>query len=226
MRVKGSYKPDVFEYELVDDGKTAVIRLYENIEEYSEPEGEDGSPGTTGWEFDRYTIQRPHSERLQAQVEEETAMWLAFARNEETQQLRIEKLQMANDTARQIIHSGVEVDGNHFSLTEVDQINLTTLAAQMQAAMRGEESTIDLALGVPYHADGQLCRCWPPEEFAVIVQAVTAHVFYHKTYCNHLRSYIKAINSPGELDAVYYGMELPGEYAESLAALLGTGEPE
>jgi len=83
MRVKGSYKPKVLEYEVLADGKTAVIRFYENVKKYTEPEGEDGAPGASGWEFDRYTLTRPHSDRLKAQIEEKTAEWLEYAKQEE-----------------------------------------------------------------------------------------------------------------------------------------------
>ena len=85
MKVKGSYRPNAVEYEVLHDG-TAVIRLYENIAEYEEPETED-MPGFSGWEFDRYTISRPHTERLRKQVEEETELWLDFARREEIAEL-------------------------------------------------------------------------------------------------------------------------------------------
>lgn len=224
MRAKGSYKPNALEYEVTIDGKTAIIRLYENIKKYTEPDRETGEPGDTGWEFDRYTLQLPHSERLKAQVEAETSKWLEFTRREEVEQLRTTKLKMANDYADNAIHSGVSVLGCNFSLTEVDQINITSLASYLQAALKGEPSTINPSAGVPYHADGELCRYWPAEQFMEIFKAATAHVFYHRTYCNHLRSYIKSITSYGELDGVYYGMELPAEFAESLANLIGAGE--
>lgn len=140
---------------------------------------------------------------------------------EDMVQLRTAKLQMTNLVAQQAIYAGITIGENIFSLTEVDQINITTLAAQLQAALKGEPSSIDPAKGVPYHADGELCRYWPVDEFAAIVQAATAHVFYHQTYCNHLRQYIKGITDYSELEAVQYGMELPPELQASMAALLG-----
>lgn len=143
---------------------------------------------------------------------------------EDVEQLRTSKLQMANAAAQQAIYTGVAIGEDTFSLTEVDQINISTLAAQLQAALRGEDSAIAPAKGVPYHADGELCRYWPAEKFAAIAQAATAHVFYHQTYCNHLRQYIKGIQDYEELEAVQYGMELPAELAASIAALLGAND--
>lgn len=83
MKVKGSYKPNALEYEIVNDGRTAIIRFYENIKKYDEPAGEDGQLGISGWEFDRYTLERPHTERLQSQIEAEIPKWLEYARQEE-----------------------------------------------------------------------------------------------------------------------------------------------
>jgi len=85
MRVKGSYKPENYEYEILHDG-TAIIRLYENIGMYLE-DGENGQPDSTGWEYDRYTLERPHSDRLRGRVENEPEAWLEFAKQEEAKEL-------------------------------------------------------------------------------------------------------------------------------------------
>jgi len=80
MRVRGSYQPNNYEYEVLHNG-TAIIRLYENIEEYEEET--TGGQIASGWEYDRYTLTRPHSDRLRERVENETAAWLEFAKQEE-----------------------------------------------------------------------------------------------------------------------------------------------
>ena len=79
------------------------------------------------------------------------------------------------------IYAGIDVGGAHYSLTEHDQ---TELMAQFQTVKEGAEE-------VPYHADGELCRMYTAEEFTALTQAATAHVFYHRTYCNHLNAWIK-----------------------------------
>ena len=85
MKAKGSYKPNDYEYEALNSG-AAVIRFYENIEPFTEP-GEKGQPGSTGYEYDRYTLMRPHSDHLRERVANETALWLAFAKQEEAKEL-------------------------------------------------------------------------------------------------------------------------------------------
>lgn len=89
MRVKGSYAPPNLEFEVIDDGKTALIRFYENVEPYEEPETET-QPATSGYTFDRYTIIRLYSEELRADVEANTALWLDFVKQEERERLAAE----------------------------------------------------------------------------------------------------------------------------------------
>ena len=107
------------------------------------------------------------------------------------------------------IYAGIEVNGRHYSLTEHDQ---TEIMAQYTLVKEG-------AAAVPYHADGQLCRMYPAEEFAALAQAATAHVFYHRTYCNHLNAWIARAGLE-ELAGIAYGAELPGDLAQSMAAIL------
>ena len=77
MKTQGSYHPESLEYEVI--GKTALMRFYENITLVETPETED-TPASSGYEFDRYTLERPHSERLQALVESDVQLWLDYAR--------------------------------------------------------------------------------------------------------------------------------------------------
>ena len=95
MKVRGSYEPEALEYEVLNDG-TAVIRLYENITPFEEPETDD-MPAVSGFEFDRYTLCRPHTERLRQQVEVETAAWLEFAKQEEIEELSAEVRKKRNE---------------------------------------------------------------------------------------------------------------------------------
>ena len=75
---------------------------------------------------------------------------------------------------------------------------------------------------MPYHADGELCRMYPAEEFAVLAQAAMAHVFYHRTYCNHVNAWIARAEAE-ELAGITYGAELPEDLAASMAAILEAG---
>lgn len=107
------------------------------------------------------------------------------------------------------IYAGVDVDGKHYSLTEHDQ---TELMAQLQTVGAG-------AAAVPYHADGELCRMYTAAEFAEVAKAATGHVFYHRTYCNHLNAWIKRATLK-QVVVITYGAELPDDLAESMAELL------
>lgn len=75
------------------------------------------------------------------------------------------------------------------------------------------------AAAVPYHADGELCRMYPAEEFAALAQAATAHVFWHRTYCNHVNAWIRRAGLE-ELGSITYGSELPEDLAAHMAGVL------
>ena len=98
MKVKGSYRPNALEYEVLHNG-TANIRLYENIVSVEEQGNNNGMSGFIGWEFDRYTIQRPHSEWLETNVRENISRWLEFAKAEEIKLANRERVK----TLRQLI---------------------------------------------------------------------------------------------------------------------------
>lgn len=124
-------------------------------------------------------------------------------------QVRTAVKQRAGANCTAAIYAGVEVTGKHFSLTEHDQ---TEIMAQLQTVKEG-------AAAVPYHADGELCRMYTAAEFLEIAKAATAHVFYHRTYCNHLNAWIQRATLK-QLDGITYGAELPKDLADSMAAIL------
>ena len=135
---------------------------------------------------------------------------------DDVEQVRAVKKQEIGAECSAAIYAGIDVNGSHYSLTEHDQ---TELLAQAQVVKEG-------AAAVPYHADGELCRMYPAEEFTVLAQAATAHVFYHRTYCNHVNAWIKRAGLD-ELPAITYGAELPADLAASMAAIIeaaGGGE--
>ena len=76
------------------------------------------------------------------------------------------------------------------------------------------------AAGYPYHADGQLCRLYPAADIVAIGMAVTAHKLYHTTYCNHLMVWARRAETEEELEAIFYGAELPADLAANLGEVL------
>lgn len=97
----------------------------------------------------------------------------------------------------------------HFSLTEKDQINLTTAK---NAVDKG-------AAAYPYHADGEMCRIFTAAEINAIGQASIAHKIYHTTYCNHLFEWIRRADA-AELAGITYGAELPDDLAAHMQEIL------
>lgn len=102
------------------------------------------------------------------------------------------------------ITCGVDValsDGqtHHFSLTLEDQMNLMSLQALVNA---GTEA-------VPYHADGEDCQYYTAADFNLIAQAATMWKMYQESYFNSLRGYILSLETQDQLEAVWYGMEIP-----------------
>lgn len=127
------------------------------------------------------------------------------------EELRAAKLQEVGDACSAAIYAGVDVGESHYSLTEHDQMEIM---AQYTSIREG-------AAAVPYHADGALCRMYPAAEFSALAQAATAHVFYHRTYCNHLNAWIRRAELE-ELEGIAYGAELPEDLAAGMAALLAS----
>ncbi len=107
------------------------------------------------------------------------------------------------------IYAGITVGDSHYSLTEHDQ---TEIMAQFTAIKEG-------AAAVPYHADGELCRMYPAEEFTALAQAATGHVFYNRTYCNHLNAWIARADLE-ELGHITYGAQLPEDLAAHMAEVI------
>ncbi len=124
-------------------------------------------------------------------------------------QVREAKRQEVSAACSAAIYAGIDMGEAHYSLTEHDQ---TELLAQYAAVREG-------AAAVPYHADGELCRMYPAEEFSALARAATAHVFYCRTYCNHLNAWLRRAGL-GELEEISYGAALPADLAEHMAAVL------
>ena len=111
------------------------------------------------------------------------------------------------------IYAGMDVETTqgteHFSLTEKDQINLTTAK---NAVDKG-------AAAYPYHADDARCRIFTADEINAISQASIAHIIYHTTYCNHLFEWIRRADA-AELAGITYGAELPEDLAAHMQEIL------
>ena len=129
--------------------------------------------------------------------------------------LKEQKLQEISETCRATVITGFTAtlsDGTqgHFSLTEEDQINITTAVAAVQ---QGAE-------GYPYHADGQLCTIFPAQDIVIIGTTAAGHKIYHTTYFNHLKIWTTRAETAEELDSIYYGAALPEDLQKNLEEVL------
>ena len=131
-----------------------------------------------------------------------------------------DKIKEISATCEETIFKGVDValsDGSvkHFSLKTEDQINLNGLLGQINLGNIKPEN------GVPYHADGELCTLFSVVDFTLIANTAMSFILRQTTYCNHLMSYVKSLETRKEVEAVTYGQELTGEFLESYNTIIG-----
>ncbi len=123
------------------------------------------------------------------------------------EELQAAKRREVSVECEQIIYAGVNVtlaDGSveHYALTIEDQLNLFGKQIQVSA---GQER-------IEYHADGQPCRYYTAVDMQAIIQAAMWHVSYHTTYCNAINMWIAGVGTAEELQAIFYGADVPPEY--------------
>ena len=136
------------------------------------------------------------------------------------EELQVAKKRKISQECETAIYSGVDVtftDGSveHFSLTEHDQLNL--FGKQVQLAAGAEQ--------MEYHSDGQPCRYYSAADMQTIIAAAMQFVSYHTTYCNAINMWIAGCESTEEVQAIYYGADVPEQYqSDVLKAYIATKE--
>lgn len=129
-----------------------------------------------------------------------------------------DKINEIKKACRDNIYKGIDVklvDGEikHFSLTLEDQININGLINQISIG------NIKAEKGVPYHADGDMCTLFSIEDFTLIADKASEYIINQTTYCNHLMNYVRSLNTRKDIETVYYGIELVGEFLENYTEL-------
>lgn len=129
----------------------------------------------------------------------------------ELAQAQARKINELCSVAQTTITNGIDFgkNGEHYRLTSTDQINLTSLYAMAQAGRP-----------VPYHADGEVCRIYQPEEMIGLVQKSLGWITYHTTYFNLIKHQVMELETIEEVESVVYGMELKQEYQEILNMII------
>lgn len=131
---------------------------------------------------------------------------------EEVQEAKVVEM---NNTQQEVIQQGVDVtltDGTveHFTLTEHDQTSLMGL--QTQVAQGLEQ--------IPWHTSdqGEHCKYYSNADMALITQKALEYVTYHVTYFRDLRIYIRSLETKDEVNAIYYGIDIPEQYQSEVLA--------
>lgn len=121
-----------------------------------------------------------------------------------------QKCQEINDACSNIIYQGIDYNGEHYDLTDEDQINMLAWSSIAQ-----------LGNSVPYHSSGNPCRIYSAEEFLGLVNAATQFKTYNLSYCNLLKQQVSEMTDSEEVKNIKYGDNLNEKYQNILNQLLG-----
>ena len=116
------------------------------------------------------------------------------------------KLTEISAACKTAITNGIDFNGSHYRYDAEDQNNISnavTLANQTK-------------LAVPYHADGESCKLYEPDEITSIYVLEETNLTHNVTYHNQLKLYIQTLTTKAEIEEVKYGeTELTGEYLDT-----------
>ena len=126
-------------------------------------------------------------------------------------QAKQRKINEISLTSQSMIINGIEYGGKRYRLNTTDQINISALSAMAQLGNK-----------VPYHADGEICRIFEPEEMLALTKTATSWVVYHTTYFNLLKHQILEYDNIDDVNKVYYGIELKDEYQKIINTIVSS----
>ena len=142
---------------------------------------------------------------------DETGKILSIEEYYPIEELKENKKQEINQACSSMIYSGYDYNGEHYDLSDEDQINML---AWSSIAQQGSP--------VPYHSSGNPCRIYTSEEFLSLVAAITSFKTYNLTYCNLLKQQVDEMTNLEEVKAVVYGTtKLNEKYQEIMNTILG-----
>lgn len=132
--------------------------------------------------------------------------------NDLLSQAKQRKINEISLTSQSMIINGVEFNGKRYRLNTTDQINMSALSSMAQMGNK-----------VPYHADGEICRIFEPEEMVQLAQTATSWIVYHTTYFNLLKHQILEYDNLEDVEKVYYGIKLKDEYQQIINTIVSSG---
>ena len=125
---------------------------------------------------------------------------------DEVRNMKISELSMI---CRNIIESGMDINGQHYSYKYDDQINLDKIINIVKVT--------GLPLG--YHADDQGCAEHSAEELIDIYMQLAMNQYSQQTYFNQAKQYILSLEESDEnkelISNFFYGNPLEGEYLDN-----------
>lgn len=142
---------------------------------------------------------------------DETGKILSIEEYYPIEELKENKKQEINQACSSMIYSGYDYNGEHYDLSDEDQINML---AWSSVAQQGSS--------VPYHSSGNPCRIYTSVEFLDLVTAITSFKTHNLTYCNLLKQQVDEMTNSEEVKAVTYGTtKLNEKYQEIMNTILG-----
>ncbi len=133
---------------------------------------------------------------------------------EEVQSYKISQMQ---STCSSTIKKGIDVDGEHFTLDS--EARLALIIREFQINDGAEE--------VDFYPDDSPSRYYTAEEMQNIINTANDFINGNQVYCNELVLWIKSLTDIEEIEAVYYGMDIPAEHrSEVLEKMLPVADDE
>lgn len=202
--------------EVDENGEENSVETYVEITK-EEAENEDSviteyvynEDGTHQMETNTYTVEIKKwvfDESMKSEKAQEELSYVKKIKNEEL-----------NSACTEMIYSGIDVETTkgteHFSLTDVDQLNIKAL---YDKAISGETSLL-------YHSDGNLCRIFTADEIKSLMSQVLFHVTFYTTLCNHLHVQVNNMRSIDRINEVNFSVSsLTDTYKDSFNQIVNS----
>lgn len=177
-----------------------------------------GMPTENGYEVDETTVDREILEH----VLEYKYIDGEFVKNKDYRSSKIEdikqqKISFMNQICNYSITKGIDYNGEHYSLTELDQINL----ARVEYSIKSNPD-----LSVLYKADGKNFREYTADEILELSSLVYRWVTYHRMYLNLVKEQISSMNNIDDIITMKYGEPLIPQYQSQLSNIIPDDDPD
>lgn len=136
------------------------------------------------------------------------------------EELRTQKVEMANRTCESTIYSGVDAElsagTQHFALTPNDQTNIDSMFTAVTLG----------ATEYPYHADGEKCAMYSAADIMALYVAYKSFVTYQTTYCNFLKIWINRESNYDTVSSISYSDDLPADLKVEMQDILSKAQAQ